>query len=492
MLKLLKVIEFNHKKFFVSLLVGIIFYGLLFSINQVYAYWYFDYATEHRAYYTDCGTGIGGMGKIVACEPAPLFVPNDCYFPLNQTNYQYSSVFLNWFGDFYGTSPSIAYQNIYFPDTNFIGTYAIPETGPFSGQQPLSNVSLANGTVITGYTVVYPSPNMNASLHNQLKVSCWRTSLDIIGNQNGGFEAPTITTAYDGKTYIPNWYISEVNGTLSSEDIWLKTGNYYLNITRIQYFSGEHPDQTITKIMIPFYLPVELGGIYNLSYKVNSSFYWYPYASDNPRDLWLNVYIDEFLVDTKSIHWDYGEYQVWHTKGINGSFSYNINLINLLGNIHTLTFEFNASCFGVWRLESKIYLDDVHLTSLCPNCTQYLDINYAIPPPTTTTTLFPTTTIQPFQPVVNTTPFAEVGAGWLTPFFTPFFFVTIFVLGISAIITKKVSEYGGGQYAGAIFLGSLLLLIIYLTVSGFYPAWIGIVFIIIAGFLFAKFIIGLI
>jgi hypothetical protein len=100
--------------------------------------------------------------------------------------------------------------------------------------------------------------------------------------------------------------------------------------------------------------------------------------------------------------------------------------------------------------------------------------------------------VSPFQPAVNTTPFAEVGAGWLTPFFTPFFFVTIFILGISALITKKVTEYGGGEYAGAVFLGSLLLLVIYLTVSGFYPAWIGIVFIIIAGFLFAKFVIGLI
>jgi hypothetical protein len=102
------------------------------------------------------------------------------------------------------------------------------------------------------------------------------------------------------------------------------------------------------------------------------------------------------------------------------------------------------------------------------------------------------TEISPFQPAVNTTPFAEVGAGWLAPFFTPFFFVTIFILGISAMVTKKVTEYGGGEYAGAVFLGSLLLLVIYLTVSGFYPAWIGIVFIIIAGFLFAKFVIGLI
>jgi hypothetical protein len=102
------------------------------------------------------------------------------------------------------------------------------------------------------------------------------------------------------------------------------------------------------------------------------------------------------------------------------------------------------------------------------------------------------TEISPFQPAVNTTPFAEVGAGWLSPFFTPFFFVTIFILGISAMVTKKVTEYGGGEYAGAVFLGSLLLLVIYLTVSGFYPAWIGIVFIIIAGFLFAKFVIGLI
>lgn len=98
------------------------------------------------------------------------------------------------------------------------------------------------------------------------------------------------------------------------------------------------------------------------------------------------------------------------------------------------------------------------------------------------------------QPLINQSALVSVGAGWMGAFFTPIFISTIMLLGISGLITLSVAKYSGGDLkaSGAIFLGCVVLLSIIYSISGIYPSWLVLVFIIIAGFIFAKFIIGVI
>jgi hypothetical protein len=107
-------------------------------------------------------------------------------------------------------------------------------------------------------------------------------------------------------------------------------------------------------------------------------------------------------------------------------------------------------------------------------------------------TLIPTI-IPPYQePFVNKTQLESLGVGWMAFFFTPIFFATIMLIGIAGFITLAIAKYGGGQFAPAVFIViSMVMLAIY-GMSGIYPAWLVIVLIILAGFVFAKFIIGII
>jgi parallel beta-helix repeat protein len=108
-----------------------------------------------------------------------------------------------------------------------------------------------------------------------------------------------------------------------------------------------------------------------------------------------------------------------------------------------------------------------------------ISINVTTPPPV----------IQPYEPQINTTVLGEAGVGWLAPFFTPIFFATLFLLGVSGLISKKIGEYAGeGKYGGLIFGISALILIVIFGAIGIYPAWLVIIIILLAGFIFAKII----
>jgi hypothetical protein len=93
----------------------------------------------------------------------------------------------------------------------------------------------------------------------------------------------------------------------------------------------------------------------------------------------------------------------------------------------------------------------------------------------------------PYEPVVNTTLLTEAEAGWLVPFFTPLFFSTIMLIGISGLVTVAISKYsGGGEHTPMVFgLIALVMIAIY-GILGIYPSWLVIVLIILAGFIFAK------
>jgi len=99
--------------------------------------------------------------------------------------------------------------------------------------------------------------------------------------------------------------------------------------------------------------------------------------------------------------------------------------------------------------------------------------------------------IPPSQPLINQTQLAEAGAGWMAPFFTPLFFSIILIIGISGFVTAMSVKWGGeaaGQQAGVIFLGTASLLVLIFSVLGAIPTWITIVYILVAGYIFAKFI----
>jgi hypothetical protein len=98
----------------------------------------------------------------------------------------------------------------------------------------------------------------------------------------------------------------------------------------------------------------------------------------------------------------------------------------------------------------------------------------------------------PYEPVTNRTLFTEAGADWMAFFFTPIFFATIMLIGISGFITLAIAKYGGGQFAPAAFIIISMIMVAIYGMSGIYPTWLVIVLIILAGFVFAKFILGVI
>jgi len=96
-------------------------------------------------------------------------------------------------------------------------------------------------------------------------------------------------------------------------------------------------------------------------------------------------------------------------------------------------------------------------------------------------------------PLVDTGLLVGAGAGWLAPFFTPLFFSTIMLLGTSGLLSLATSKYvGGGQTSGIVFVVSAMILAIIYSILGIYPAWLTIALIIVASFLTAKFLIGVI
>jgi hypothetical protein len=97
-----------------------------------------------------------------------------------------------------------------------------------------------------------------------------------------------------------------------------------------------------------------------------------------------------------------------------------------------------------------------------------------------------------YEPVINRTLFTQAGADWLAFFFTPIFFATLMLVGISGFITLAIAKYGGGQFAPAAFIIISMIMIAIYGMSGIYPTWLVIVLIILAGFVFAKFVIGII
>jgi hypothetical protein len=98
----------------------------------------------------------------------------------------------------------------------------------------------------------------------------------------------------------------------------------------------------------------------------------------------------------------------------------------------------------------------------------------------------------PYEPVINRTLFTEVGADWMAFFFTPMFFATLMLVGIAGFITLAIAKYGGGQFAPAAFIIISMIMIAIYGIYQIYPPWLVIVLIILAGFVFAKFVIGII
>jgi hypothetical protein len=97
-----------------------------------------------------------------------------------------------------------------------------------------------------------------------------------------------------------------------------------------------------------------------------------------------------------------------------------------------------------------------------------------------------------YEPVVNRTLFTQAGADWMAFFFTPIFFATLMLVGISGFITLAIAKYGGGQFAPAAFIIISMIMIAIYGIYQIYPPWLVIVLIILAGFVFAKFVIGII
>jgi hypothetical protein len=106
---------------------------------------------------------------------------------------------------------------------------------------------------------------------------------------------------------------------------------------------------------------------------------------------------------------------------------------------------------------------------------------------TTTTTMLPSQ-----QPFVNEEQLKNLGVGWMAFFFTPMFFATIMLVGIAGFISLAIAKHGGGQFAPATFIIISMIMLAVYGIYQIYPPWLVIVLTILAGFVFAKFVLGVI
>lgn len=79
-------------------------------------------------------------------------------------------------------------------------------------------------------------------------------------------------------------------------------------------------------------------------------------------------------------------------------------------------------------------------------------------------------------------PFAA--AGWVGLLFTPFSIITMFLVGIGAYFENMVKDA-----KGAIFLSVIIIGVLAFTYLGLYPAWIGVLIIIVCALILSKFVL---
>lgn len=76
--------------------------------------------------------------------------------------------------------------------------------------------------------------------------------------------------------------------------------------------------------------------------------------------------------------------------------------------------------------------------------------------------------------------------GWVGVLFAPFSLITMFLVGIGAYFENMVKGSGG-----KIFITTIMIGVLSFTYLGLYPAWVGILIVILCGAILAKFVMGL-
>jgi hypothetical protein len=90
-----------------------------------------------------------------------------------------------------------------------------------------------------------------------------------------------------------------------------------------------------------------------------------------------------------------------------------------------------------------------------------------------------------FKPLFNIS--GMTGAfGFVAPFISPFFIATLMMIFLSALAGAGFGMVEGSTFDGRAFGITMLLLTLIYTIIGIYPSWLGITFIILAGFLVAR------
>jgi hypothetical protein len=102
-----------------------------------------------------------------------------------------------------------------------------------------------------------------------------------------------------------------------------------------------------------------------------------------------------------------------------------------------------------------------------------------VPPTCSAAVTAPPQSITAPIPAINQTEFQMTGYGWVLPLFSPMFIYTV-IMAVFAGVGAKL----GGPTVGGI---AALAFIFVFTVFGIYPAWVGVILILVGGFVFVKF-----
>lgn len=266
----------------------------------------------------------------------------------------------------------------------------------------------------------------------------------------------------------------------------------------LDYISSSYPFTTYDFATIPYAFSWATDSIHHIKFDKRGSTF----------QLWIDGAKIYELTDPRfNINWEDSNLGNWHSSGDYARFDNavvigtpakiipNVKITFLPSDVVNAGTKVEVMCYveGVSGVPLTLYyggvpnevsnpyfftpINGTHYFECCSNETDVYgatcngNILRVLEAPTVTTTYSPI-------PLVNETEWQSAGFGWATVFFTPIFLSTL----VMAIVSGIAGAIGGAPVGG----GVMVVMMMIFTITGIYPAWVGIVVIIISAFIIAK------
>jgi len=399
------------------------------------------------------------------------------------------------------------YKNVSSIPLSRTAIYVMP-----NNSTPLNNVTIRNGE-ITDFNLGFAS--IDVGYTNNLTL----VNLDIHDNNEIGIR---ITHGYDNNITNNNIYDNQYG--LELQDV---SNNYLI---QNNYFNNVNKDLDISNgILTNSFVMTNRFGLTNVfgqSCCSNQTIWIFPYGNIQtttcvmPCGVWYSnaqVSIDCYNCNSNDFVGNYHQANV-NFRSSNSNRFVRETFAHLPNNTYGLTLDGN--CNNNWGCGCEGYVfDNGNNDSFVTSCPVYLypnettgtcSVGWKCVNSNTVGYRLPDCSYTNIQgcnlnkicvdgECVASSPTSNQNATVFTPFtnfgsvspvltivdfiFTPFFLLTMAMIGVSAMVSNYI---GGDNSKGTIFMVICLLFMILYTVSGIYPAWIGVTLIVLVSFVLAK------